>query len=272
MDSPSRRTLLQLVIATWCGIVPGWLSGQDGEPIRLRVATYNIKHGEGNDGRVDLDRTARRLTALQADVIGLQEVDLGAKRSGRVDQPARLGEGLEMESAFGAFMDFQGGQYGLAILSRYPIEAREVIRLPDGNEPRVALACRLKLPGDRRIVVVNIHLDWVRDDGFRFAQAEKVAAYLESLDHPWILLGDFNDRLGSRTLERLSRNTLPANKPEQDRHTFSSTDPRQEIDFLFAAPRDRWRCRFAEVVDDPITSDHRPVLAEWELVPKPAGK
>jgi len=232
---------------------------------QLRLASYNIKHGLGNDGKLDLARTASVLANLRADIVGLQEVDYQAERSGKVDQAAFLADQLEMQSAFGSFMDFQGGQYGLAILSRFPIESSESIRLPDGNEPRCALACTIKLPSDQRVVAVNIHLDWVSDDHFRFAQAEKVAEYLQSLKHPYLLLGDFNDVAPSRTLELLSRGSLALDKPANDRSTFSSINPQREIDFLFAAPGDRWQPDWCRIRDAKVTSDHRPVIGALRL-------
>ncbi len=229
---------------------------------RVRVASYNIRHAQGTDGRRDLDRTAALLQNLRADIIGLQEVDQGTHRSDREDQPALLGEKLGMASAFGCFMGYQGGKYGLAILSRFPIEATKSIRLPPGNEPRVALACRIRLPSGQPIMVVNLHLDWVRDDSFRRVQAEKLAEYLAELQIPYLLLGDFNDQPDSPTLQVLSRDALPATKPAEDRFTFSSTDPQREIDFIFAAPRKAWSLHDCRLFDAPLTSDHRPVLAE----------
>ena len=88
-------------------------------PDTLTVVTYNIKHGRGMDNVVDLKRTTAVLALLDADIIGLQEVDRLVDRSEDVDQPEFLGNQLDLESAFGAFMDYQGGEYGMAILSRF---------------------------------------------------------------------------------------------------------------------------------------------------------
>lgn len=233
----------------------------------VRVVTYNIKHGRGNDDGVDLDRTARVLRALQPDIVGLQEVDNRATRSGGVDEADRLGELLGMEHAFGAFMDFQGGEYGLAILSRYPIRSARSIRLPDGNEPRVALAAELTLADGRVITVVNVHFDWVRDDAFRFAQATQVAEALDALRTPYILLGDFNDTPDSRTLALFQARATEAAKPAAERLTFSSTEPEKEIDFIFFSPSTGFATREVRVVDEPVASDHRPVLAVLRFTP-----
>jgi endonuclease/exonuclease/phosphatase family metal-dependent hydrolase len=164
-------------------------------------------------------------------------------------------------------MDYQGGAYGMAILSRHPIVSTESVRLPDGNEPRVALAVEVQLPSNRRVTIVNVHFDWVGDDTFRFAQAEALTKYLDALKTPYVLLGDFNDEPGSRTLTLFKQRAAEASKPASDRFTFSSTEPTKEIDFVFTAPAAGWRAREVRVITEPLVSDHRPVLAVLELAP-----
>jgi len=244
---------------------PAVAQGEPGQT-SLRFVSYNIKHGQGNDGRVDLGRTAKALKDLDPDLVGLQEVDAGARRSGDVDQAAELGKRLGMHHAFAAFMDFQGGQYGLAVLSKHPINRVESIRLPTGNEPRVALAAEIDIDG-KRLMLVNLHFDWVGDDNFRFAQAQTLRKRLAEFDLPTVVLGDFNDQPDSRTVNLFRDEFLEADKPERDRFTIPSVDPRSEIDFLFAGPAKRWEVDRVDVIDQPLASDHRPVLAEMTLRP-----
>ena len=215
-------------------LIPGAPAIQPGAD--LRVLTYNIKHGRGNDNVVDLERTAAVIRTQKPDIVGLQEVDDRAERSGRVAEAAHLGKLLELKHAFGRFMDYQGGAYGMAILSRFPIEATEDVRLPDGNEPRVALSVRVKLPDGQPLTVVNVHFDWVRDDGFRFAQAEALTKYLDALKTPYVLLGDLTTcpsraRWRCSSLERAkqsNRSAIASRIPRlspQRRSTTSSSPP-----------------------------------------------
>lgn len=236
--------------------------------LQIAAVSYNIRRGLGNDSRTDLQRSAAVLSRLHADVIGLQEVDQGARRSGSVDQAAQLGRQLNMHHAFAPFMDYDGGRYGLAVLSRYPINRADAIPLPRGNEPRVALAVDVRLPDNTSIVVVNLHFDWVDDDRFRFAQATALKQYLERLDKrgkPYLLLGDFNDKPDSRTVRLFSETMAAAEKPADNRFTFASNNPNIEIDFIFAAPASRWLIDKVEVIDEALASDHRPVFSRWIL-------
>jgi endonuclease/exonuclease/phosphatase family metal-dependent hydrolase len=231
-------------------------------PTTMRVATYNIRHGRGTDEVLDLGRTARAIAALDADIVALQEVDEQVGRSGGVDEAATLGRALGMHHAFGSFMDYDGGRYGLAILSRWPIESATTWRLPTGNEPRVALAIDVDPPGIGPCTIVDVHFDWVQDDGFRFAQAEAVAERLATLDRPWILLGDFNDTPGTRTRRLLAGLGIEGRSPEDGSNTWPATAPTVDIDTIIAGPGDAWSGFGRRVGSETMASDHRPVTAE----------
>jgi endonuclease/exonuclease/phosphatase family metal-dependent hydrolase len=231
----------------------------------LRVVTYNIRHGRGMDDQVNLRRVGEVLRRLNPDIVALQEVDQVTQRSGGVDQAKALAAQLGLQSTFGPFMDFEGGKYGMAILSRFPILKTKILELPPGNEPRIALGAELQLPDGSQLLVINVHFDWVRDDRFRWVQAQAVKQMLDTWPTPYLLLGDFNDLPESRTVKMLGEGLREAVKPENDALTFSSTRPEQEIDFIFAGPSSRWLVRQVEVIQEPMASDHRPVVANLGL-------
>src|SRR3954452_4417718 len=160
--------------------------------------TFNIHHGAGTDGRLDLNRTADVIRAAGADVVGLQEVDrhFGA-RSAFVDQATWLAEDLSMDVVFGANLDLDPivagqprRQYGTAILSAHPILDWENTHLPrfDDHEQRGLLRARISVEGVE-IQAYDTHLQ--HDDAAeRLVQAEEIVGLIGEPDEPVILLGD----------------------------------------------------------------------------------
>lgn len=233
----------------------------------INAMTYNIRHGVGTDLKLDLDRIAKVLQQHNPDIVALQEVDLRASRSNSTNQAADLAKQLDMHPAFAQFMPFQGGHYGIAILSRFPITRVQSIPLPVGNEPRAALAVDTRLPNNQIVTVIAVHFDWVNDDTYRYAQAKTLAEWIDQQHNPIVLMGDLNDTPGSRTLKLFTERAIEANKPNDNRFTFSSTDPKSEIDFIFCIPPQRWTPSEAQVIHEPLASDHRPVTATLQLKP-----
>jgi len=232
-------------------------------PDTLRLLSYNIRHGRGMDGELDLARTAAVIERLKPDIVALQEVDHTCQRSGEVDQAAALGERLDMHHAFAKFMDFQGGEYGLAILSRFPIIESHTHQLPAGGEPRVALEIVVEAGLHAPLSITCLHFDWQPDDTARLAQTR---ALLEALAYragqPAVLIGDFNDRPGSATLQLVEADGWQDLLKEEDggSFTFPSDTPRVEIDYIYARGIPSAKHASSQVIDEPIASDHRPLL------------
>lgn len=231
--------------------------------VEIRVLSYNVKHGYGNDGKVDIRRAGELIRRLAPDLVVLQEIDNGAQRSGRQDQMAVLGAITGLHSRFGAFMPYQGGHYGMGLLSRYPIlESRNHV-LPEGPEPRTALDARVQLPGDEELILCGIH--FYATEAERLAQAQTVVDLYRGTETPMIIGGDFNSRPGSTVMDLVERHWVNTDKGE-DRFTMSSTDPRSEIDFILYRPASRFQVVSIDVLDEPLISDHRPVLMVLRLV------
>ncbi|CAN5361453.1 endonuclease/exonuclease/phosphatase family protein [soil metagenome] len=230
----------------------------------LRVLTYNIHHGRGVDGEMGLERIAKLIESANPDVVALQEVDQACQRSGTIDQVAWFAERLGMDGRFGKFMDFQGGEYGLAILSKLPVKESVVHKLPVGGEPRMALEVVVETAAGL-VSVVGLHFDWVSDDTNRYAQAEKLVEGLAGRERPVVLAGDFNDVPGSRTLELFVKSGWKdAPKSGGATATFPSENPRVEIDFVMVRGGEPDK---ATVIDERVASDHRPVVADITLPP-----
>lgn len=232
-------------------------------PDTVRVLAYNIHHGEGMDEVVDLERIADLIRSVDPDLVALQEVDSATTRTDGVHQAAELGRLTGLEPVFGAFMPYQGGAYGMALLSRWPIASSRNLRLPDGAEPRTALAVTVASPTTgRRVRFVGIH--FYRTDDERLAQATRLEEHLAGDTVPTLLAGDFNSTPDSDVMAHLSRRWAIVTKGA-DHLTFPSYAPDREIDFVLFRPEGRWEVAARRLLDEPVASDHRPVVVELVL-------
>jgi endonuclease/exonuclease/phosphatase family metal-dependent hydrolase len=233
----------------------------------LSILAYNIRHGAGNDDIVDLSRAAGVINALDPDIVALQEVDSAVERTDGVDQATVLGKLTGMGSVFGAFFDYQGGRYGMAILSDLPIVSYENHRLPDGLEPRTALAARIRLSEpSQEIIVVGIHFYATAEE--RYAQASRLIEILREETAPIILAGDFNSTPESEVIDLFKQAGWHVPDKGEDRLTFRSDSPVREIDYIMVRPKERFEIDVLDVIDEPLVSDHRPVLLQLRLIEK----
>ncbi|MFC1782978.1 endonuclease/exonuclease/phosphatase family protein [Planctomycetota bacterium] len=254
------RVGLRLVVICLI-LMTGWgcagIEEREASIRQLRVLTYNIHHGEAMDGEFDYERLAKVITDLEPDVVALQEVDRGTQRAGGVDQPALLGKLTGMYFAFGQAMPYQGGQYGEAVLSRFPIEKVEVYPLPfrPGQEPRAALVTYIKPDnGLPEFIFVGTHLCHQSNDT-RTEQARQMNRVLTDREGPPVILaGDLNARTDSD----------PMNELLTERWT-DVIAPQSRIDYILVRPTDLWKVVEVKITDERVVSDHLPVLAmlEW---------
>ena len=225
----------------------------------LRVMVWNIHHGQGTDGRVDLERIAEVIRKESPDVVMLQEVDRNMPRSGKTDQSSELARLLKMNSVFGKAVGFGEGEYGLAVLSRGRIVSGKVHPLPgEAGEPRIGFTVTLEYDGSE-IAVVNTHLDHISAER-RLRQAETVATLGQEREMA-ILGGDFNDVPGSATLEAITPTWTMVEKVDPVA-TAPARRPTQEIDHLFV--RGLRVVEKARVVPETLASDHRPIVAVFD--------
>lgn len=265
-DRRGLLLLLLLAAGTAVSLPASALDGKDrGAPLVVRVLTYNIHHGEGVDGRFDLPRLAAIISSASADVVALQEVDRGTRRASGVDQLAELGRITGMATAFGKAMDYQGGEYGVGILTRKVIRRvtnRPLPRSPE-REPRTALTVDLDPAGPGpRIQFTTTHLDQGRDLMDQVAQASVLAGAWPA-ETAGILAGDFNTRPDTLTMQILARrwtDTFADPPPDPNGR------PRRRIDYVMVQPASSWRTVESRYLDAPLASDHQPVLVSLEWV------
>jgi endonuclease/exonuclease/phosphatase family metal-dependent hydrolase len=236
-------------------------------PRTLRVLTYNIHHGEGTDGRIDLTRLAGVVTSAHPDLVALQEVDQATHRVGGLNELSELARLTGMHPVFGKAMDFLGGGYGVAVLSRWPIVRTHNGPLPSiaDREPRTALTVEVEAGHQGpRVEFTSTHLDQGRDSENRLAQAQWLNAHLVREDGaPTILAGDMNARPDSDVMTLFDEHwTNPVS--EESARSGSTERPRLRVDYVLLRPMRRWHVIESRILE-PVASDHRPVLVvvEW---------
>lgn len=269
-----------LLLLAGCRATP-----RDGAPgeLRVRVLTYNVLGGRNTDGARDLGRLAAVIEALDPDVVALQEVDRGTGRLNGVDLPAELERLTGLRHAFGRAMEYDGGEYGEAILSRFPILDITNHALPyrEGSEPRTALAATIQIPGtDQTFVFIGTHLDHQRDPADRLAQARALNDLLDQYaGRPLLLAGDLNAVPESEPMQILRAEWTDAWPEDAEGRSFPADAPDRRIDYVLYRPAERWRVentyRGLDVnrADTAwrallnLASDHLPVVAEVTLRP-----
>lgn len=253
------------LVALLCGCAS---NSEPAKPTTFRVMTYNIHHGEGLDGKVDLRRIAKLIRHEGADIVALQEVDKGVERTRQRDLAAELATLTGLTCVFSNNFNFQGGQYGNAVLTRFPVLTATNLhyQMLRPNEQRGLLQLLLEIHG-RRLVFMTTHIDYRPDDAERLMNIEQIGQVAKPYaDQPVIVCGDFNATPGSRTHSNMKE--LFADSWELigsgDGFTFPADSPRTRIDYLWVSRNTAIR-PVRIWVPSSAASDHRPVVAEFEM-------
>ncbi len=235
----------------------------------FRVMTYNTHSCAGLDGRISPRRIARVIGSHRPDIVALQELDLGRRRSRAEDQAALIAKELGLHAAFVPTVTRGEEHYGHALLSYWPIEVIKRGRLPHDvkgwwQEPRSALWARVQVAG-RPVNVITTHLGL----GWR----ERILQMRALLGDDWIgaippgepvlLCGDFNLVPASPPYILAMKQLRDVQQGRRRLRTFSSTRPLIRIDHIFMSAH--FDVQHVEVPRTELTrvaSDHLPLLAD----------
>ena len=234
----------------------------------VKVLSFNILHGATTKGDFDLDAIARVIKETAPDLVALQEVDFKTRRARNYDLATELGWRTKMAPLFGRAMKYDGGEYGEGVLSKYSFIATRNVALPytPGNEPRAALEILTVLPSGDTIAFVGTHLDHLRDEKDRVAQAKKINEAFSGNKYPSILAGDLNAVPGSAPINILEKLWTPSYDKEMPEPTYPSKEPQKKIDYVMFFPQSSWKILETKVIPDPIASDHCAYLVTLELL------
>lgn len=234
----------------------------------FRIMTYNIHHGEGLDGVVNLERITGVIKKENPDILLLQEVDVNLSRSENIDIPQFLSKNTELKYVvFGKNLDIEKGGYGNATLSRFPITSSKNYQFEQiGPEQRGVLVAEITVIG-QNLLVLNSHFDHSEDDSERINYAEKIINEILPEYHPDAVLfgGDFNDIPTSRMYQKLTEefeDTWPIFR-QAEGFTIPANQPTKRIDYILFSgsiqPDSIWVSRTE-------ASDHLPVVADFVWV------
>lgn len=255
------RTIISLLFLT--GITIG-LMGQE-----LKVMTYNIHHGRNGEGQVDLNAIAEVIKKSGAEFIGLQEVDSVCRRSGNVDQMKVLAELTGMYYSFGKHFNYDGGSYGLGILSKFPVSKVYEQRITsfskneDDDKTLAFLSADIQLSPEKTILFATVHFDYRKDPAVRLKQSSEVTEYLSSISHPIVLTGDLNAEPDKLEIKNLNQAFIDTDS--SGAFTFPADQPVKKIDYILVSKPHLKKVMSQQVVDEPVASDHRPVMANIKI-------
>ena len=272
MRLPTRRHWAVLAfLAAGLGLVAGGSPAEAASSSRnpaLRVLVFNIHHGAGTDGVLDLERVGRVIRSSGADIVGLQEVDRHySARSDWADQGVELARALDMHLLYGANIDDEPPgpdrprvQYGNAILSRYPIisSGNTLLYRSEGEEQRGLLTAVVDVPGED-VEVFNTHLSNTSATD-RAQQSIQIQQLMGTPARPHVLVGDLNATPEAPEIATLNGflNDAWTAAGEGDGYTFDSIIPVKRIDYIFTSDCLR-PVRSRVVTTRPVVSDHLPV-------------
>lgn len=236
--------------------------------VPVKVLSYNIRRGIPMTGTaIDLQGTADVIKAIQPDLVSLSEVDRYTKRSGAtVDQAKELGRLTGMYFYFTKAMAYDGGEYGDAVLSRYPILDSLRIALPialAGSETRSVAMITVEVEG-MKINFAATHLDHLGQEDNRILQANTIVK--DVLQTPLILAGDLNALPTSQTIGILKQQfTMGCINCA---YTFPADKPDRTIDYIMYRPANHFRVMSYGPVTGKLASDHLPLVAVLQMTKK----
>ena len=227
----------------------------------LKLMSYNIRNAKGMDNVCNIQRIANVINNEAPDVVAVQELDSMTTRSNQTYVLAEVAERTQMHASYAPAISFQGGKYGIGILSKEQPIAIRTFPLPGREEKRMLMVAEFK-----DYYFACTHLSLTQED--RLASLEIIKNSISTSNKPFFLAGDLNDKPESTFIQELQKDfqiLTNINKP-----TYPAPDPTETIDYIAA-----WKgntSTFAnlstQVVEEPLASDHRPITATLRMAKK----
>ncbi len=243
----------------------------DPKAITVSILCYNIHHANppSKPGIIDLQAIANVIKAENPDLVALQEVDVFTDRSGKsVHQANELARLTGMKAYFAKAIDYGGGEYGVAILSKLPMEEMKNTPLPtaaeNNGERRTLASAVITLNSGKKILFAVTHLDAQSNATNRLLQINKIAEILNPEPLPVVIAGDFNAVPGSEVINILDQH-FTRSCVTNCGYTIPVETPNKTIDFIAFKPKPGFVVLQHKVINEKYASDHLPVHAILKL-------
>lgn len=228
----------------------------------VKLMSYNIRNTKGMDGIQNVQRIANVIINEAPDVVAVQELDSMTTRSNQRYVLGELAERVQMHASYAPAISFQGGKYGIGILSREKPLAIRTYPLPGREEARMLMVAEFE-----DYFFACTHLSLTEED--RLASLDIIKQSVPNSNKPYFLAGDLNDQPDSKFIQALKQDfqlLTDIKKP-----TFPAPEPTETIDYIAA-----WKHSandFANlsvrVLEEPLASDHRPLTVQLRLALNP---
>lgn len=236
----------------------------DRENNTLRIMSFNIRNGKGLDDVTDYQRTADAINKACPDVVAVQEIDSMTGRSGQKDVLRELAERTLMHHTYAPAIEYDGGKYGIGMLSKEKPLGFRYLSLPGREETRALLIVEFE-----KYIYCCMHLSLTEED--RMLSLPLIKQEVAAAHKPVFIAGDMNAHPDSEFIKALRQDFVWLSNPKQ--FTFPANKPDETIDYIAAYAKDT--TAFARissrVLDEPVASDHRPVVADILFV-QPAAQ
>ena len=227
----------------------------------LKLMSYNIKNANGMDNVCNFQRIANVINNASPDVVAIQEVDSMTNRSGQKYVLGEIAERTQMHGYFAPAIDYDGGKYGIGLLTKQVPLRLQTLPLPGREEARTLILAEFA-----DYIYCCTHMSLTEED--RMKSLELVKAFTSSSTKPLFLAGDMNAEPESGFIKELQKDFQILSNPKQ--HTFPAPNPKETIDYIATLKQNAkgFAVISAKVINEPMASDHRPILVELRTAEK----
>lgn len=225
----------------------------------ITLMSFNVRNGKGLDNATLFERGAQTIQQYHPDIVALQELDNGTRRSHRKNILEEYRHRTRLPYSFyGKAIEHDGGAYGIGLLSQKIPQQITSTSLPGREEARALIIAEYE-----EFIIFATHFSLTKAD--QIESITRISKEAEKYHKPVILMGDLNITPGSAPYEKLCTYFIDLAHSEQK--TFPADNPQEKIDYimLFKPWKQYLKKAESSVIPDAYSSDHRPIQTKITL-------